>query len=1258
MAPALEELFKLADADGDGRVGGAEAVAFFSRADLPQLVLAQVCMLGEMEYIYIYVCVCVCMCVCICVFVMGGGARAHVYICIYEYVLICTRVCVYVCVCMWTMMLVKQIWQLVDDTEAGSLGVHQFSVALKLVSLAQQHGGQLPAIAEVRTVMSGGGATLPPPLLKGVNDQKSAQPAQPPPPAGGGFETSFETSFDEPTAPPAAAQAQPPPPQPVAQMPPSAGFATTFETSFDTTPATVAVPAAAAAAPPPPPVAAPVAASTATSAGFATSFETSFDEPAPPAAPVAAAAAPVAAAATPAPVGFSTSFGDDPFGGDAFGGGGADFGAPTTVPTETPAPLPADSFSVAPVATGTADNSTTSSSMGFGFDDAFGGGDGASAITAPVPVVTQQQPPVPVPAPPTAVPTADPAPAPTAAVAVSPMTGGGGGGGGAEWQPMSEDDSKRYDMLFAQTDTNHDGVVTGQECFPVFMQWVPLGLPQDALKEVWDLVAGQNAHLTQHDFKTCLYLMESLLKGTIAALPSALPPQPFPPPPAAPAMVEPAAPVPVQQPVAAAAVAPPMPPAQFESTPMPPMPPAPADVFGAATASAESQFARTSDLPPVPVVNSAVTSTIPGEEKRQYDSLVQSAQSVSDQVADSVFSEKVDHSSSEFVNKAMADLVLFKSKGELKLMETREKAEAAKSELDAAKREYEVAFGNAQSMNSEIGRHVEAYKAACQSRDKLKEEIAALTVESDPSSVQRETQAVETEIGQLTLERNTLQASLKSRRGSITALKQNIDEGKIMTEAVKLEIEAANKSLNELHSSINFGTTDRAEAGRYLSGVQELIEMAQQMASRTGLPFASGSAGGWDMSGAADHVPKEFTDDGFIVVDSSHKTASNGSFNETTTTAAMPPAPTPVSGGVVMDPIGDGFQNVLPLPSGFENASGAGSTGSTTTTDMFSAQVPVCMPPPLSTSEAPVSAPAAPQPPAVPPAPVAQEFQEDAFGSSGVSGFGDPEPSPFAPAESLQQETQSAPADPFDSLSGFSTASSGDGASAPVVAPPPAPLEPEQKNAVPVVVAPPPVSEPAVLPEKTTESSPFDFGGGGFGEESFATTTARSEAEVAPIGTTTTATAPSSDLDSSRGREISKIPSDAFAFNDDAFGMPSSAPAGTAPSMPPPQPAIPEASAGVSEGLGGFGEDAFGATSASSATGGAAILPPQPAAPAAPVAPVANAFGGDAFGGDTFGAAAAAPSNPAEPPQPTTTTTEMGFGESAFGTLMGDPFSS
>ena len=94
---------------------------------------------------------------------------------------------------------------------------------------------------------------------------------------------------------------------------------------------------------------------------------------------------------------------------------------------------------------------------------------------------------------------------------------------------MSDEDSKRYEMLFMQTDTNQDGVVTGQECFPVFMQWVPLGLPQEALKEVWDLVAGQKAQLNQHDFKTCLYLMESVLKGTIATLPSSLPPQPFPP---------------------------------------------------------------------------------------------------------------------------------------------------------------------------------------------------------------------------------------------------------------------------------------------------------------------------------------------------------------------------------------------------------------------------------------------------------------------------------------------------------------------------------------------------------------------------------------------------------------------------------------------------------------------------------------------------------------------------------------------------------
>lgn len=42
MANQVEQWFKLADQDGDGAVGGAEAVRFFTRSGLPQDVLGQV----------------------------------------------------------------------------------------------------------------------------------------------------------------------------------------------------------------------------------------------------------------------------------------------------------------------------------------------------------------------------------------------------------------------------------------------------------------------------------------------------------------------------------------------------------------------------------------------------------------------------------------------------------------------------------------------------------------------------------------------------------------------------------------------------------------------------------------------------------------------------------------------------------------------------------------------------------------------------------------------------------------------------------------------------------------------------------------------------------------------------------------------------------------------------------------------------------------------------------------------------------------
>jgi hypothetical protein len=56
------------------------------------------------------------------------------------------------------------------------------------------------------------------------------------------------------------------------------------------------------------------------------------------------------------------------------------------------------------------------------------------------------------------------------------------------------------------------------------MQW---GLPKELLKEIWEVVAGDEGQLTCQQFLACLYLMDNAKKGIPP--PKALPPGPFPP---------------------------------------------------------------------------------------------------------------------------------------------------------------------------------------------------------------------------------------------------------------------------------------------------------------------------------------------------------------------------------------------------------------------------------------------------------------------------------------------------------------------------------------------------------------------------------------------------------------------------------------------------------------------------------------------------------------------------------------------------------
>lgn len=50
----------------------------------------------------------------------------------------------------------------------------------------------------------------------------------------------------------------------------------------------------------------------------------------------------------------------------------------------------------------------------------------------------------------------------------------------------------------------------GQDCFGAFMEW---GLPKEALREIWALVAGSQGQLDKHQFVSALYLMDSVKKA-------------------------------------------------------------------------------------------------------------------------------------------------------------------------------------------------------------------------------------------------------------------------------------------------------------------------------------------------------------------------------------------------------------------------------------------------------------------------------------------------------------------------------------------------------------------------------------------------------------------------------------------------------------------------------------------------------------------------------------------------------------------------
>lgn len=92
------------------------------------------------------------------------------------------------------------------------------------------------------------------------------------------------------------------------------------------------------------------------------------------------------------------------------------------------------------------------------------------------------------------------------------------------YPPLTNDKATAYQMAFDHLDLDKDGFVKGSECFGVFMQ---SGLSKSVLKNIWDIVAGNEGALNRHQFIQSMYLIDC--RKNNYPIPSEIPAGQFPP---------------------------------------------------------------------------------------------------------------------------------------------------------------------------------------------------------------------------------------------------------------------------------------------------------------------------------------------------------------------------------------------------------------------------------------------------------------------------------------------------------------------------------------------------------------------------------------------------------------------------------------------------------------------------------------------------------------------------------------------------------
>lgn len=251
------------------------------------------------------------------------------------------------------------------------------------------------------------------------------------------------------------------------------------------------------------------------------------------------------------------------------------------------------------------------------------------------------------------------------------------------WPRITQSDIQKYTAVFVKVDRDRDGKITGEEARNLFLSW---RLPREVLKQVWDLSDQDNdSMLSLKEFCTALYLMEKYREGR--PLPSVLPNE---------LRLDGTLPIATGQPSAAYSGSAWQPasglPQQGMSAGRPPIVP---PTGRTATSQTKARLQADGDAEPVqqkskvPVLEAHLANQLSKEEQDALNSKLQDATDADKKVQE-LEKEILDAKEKfEFYRAKMQELVFYKSKCDNRLNEITERAAVDKREVESLAKKYE-----------------------------------------------------------------------------------------------------------------------------------------------------------------------------------------------------------------------------------------------------------------------------------------------------------------------------------------------------------------------------------------------------------------------------------------------------------------------------------------------------------------------------------------------------------------------------------------